>query len=268
VSLLWPEKVRIGLGASYAVCARTRGRKVIAWRMQQFTPIAGDTPWQAPLRSVGEWLAEQARSGTNMEVVLSSELAPLHLLPWREDVTRPEQQVLLAQSHFRQVYGEAAASWKTSVQATGYGAGWLASGVDEVLLQALGQHIQARKARINAVTPLALSLFNGVRRQMKKGNCWMLVAEPARMVALHFRQRRWQLLHTLPAVALQHETVWQALQREARLAGLQDEMDTRQDKLLLLAPPSVREEGSLRLTTGWIAQDKDQDYLHLLGAAA
>lgn len=266
MSRLWPEQLRVGLGATYAVLAKVRGHKVVDWRMQQFEPAVGELAWQAPLRHLTTWLTELKPRGAAMEIALSADLAPLHLLPWREDASRAEQQALLAQSHFRQVFGEAASSWKISVQATGYGNGWLASGMDEALLQALTELARGQQVRLQAVVPLTVSLFNSARRYLKKGSCWMLVAEPAKLVALHLHQGRWQLLHTLPAAALQHEPVEQILLREARLAGLEH----LPEQLYLLVPRTLYDgRVGTRLASGWhAANGSDADHLHLLGAVA
>lgn len=264
MSRLWPERLRVGLGASYAVLARVRGRKVVDWRMQQFEPVAGELGWQAPLRQLSAWLAE-LKPGGAMEIALSAELAPLHLLPWREDALHAEQQALLAHGHFRQVFGEAASAWQIGVQPTGYGQAWLASAIDEALLQALAALARERQLRLQAVVPLTVSLFNGARRQLKRGSCWMVVAEPARLVALHLHQGRWQLLHTLPAAALQQEPVEQLLLREARLAGLEH----LPEQLYLLAPRTLHHgRAATRLANGWQAANGSGDHLHLLGDAA
>ena len=266
MSRLWPEQLRIGLGASYAVLARVRGRRVVDWRMQSFEPAAGELAWQAPLRCLAAWLAAIEPRGMAMKIALSAELAPLHLLPWREDITRAEQQALLAQSHFRQVFGEAVSSWKISVQAMGYRESWLASAMDVALLQALTELARSHQLRLQAVTPLTVSLFNGIRRQLKKGSGWLLMAEPAKLVALHLDQGRWQLLHTLPAAALEQEPVEQLLLREARLAGLA----LGPEQMYLLGLPNLQGETSgNRLASDWqAAAASDRDHLHLLGAAA
>ena len=176
-----------------------------------------------------------------------------------------EQQALLAHGHFRQVFGEAASAWKIGVQATGYGQAWLASAIDEALLQALAALARERQLRLQVVVPLTVSLFNGARRQLKRGSCWMVVAEPGRLVALHLHQGRWQLLHTLPAAALQQEPVEQLLLREARLAGLEH----LPDQLYLLAPRALHDgRAGTRLTSGWQAANGSGDHLHLLGDAA
>jgi hypothetical protein len=221
VSLLFPEKIRIGLGASYAVLAQIKGGMVSSWRMQTWQPTSA-TAWQQPLAAVTSWLAELSPKSAHVGVVLSAELAPLQLLPWRDDVTGAEQQSLLASAHFRQIHGGMAEHWKILAQPSGYGKPWLASATDEHLLQALAEQVHATGARLASVTPLTMSLFNVMHTRLSAPACWLLVPEPQRLTALHFREGLWSLLQTLPMTALQHEPLADLLLRETRLAGLPD----------------------------------------------
>lgn len=270
MSRLFPDQLRIGLGASYAALASTQGSRLTGWRMQQFSIPATQPAWLQPLEAVMAWLAQLPSRGANLQVMLSAELAPLHLLPWRDDITGAEQQTLLARSHFYRIFGEAVADWKISISPTAYGAGWLASTVDGALLQSLTQQTAALNTSLQMVQPLLISHLNRLRRRLKKTNCWVLLAEPEKLVALHLRKGRCQLLHTLPAIALQHESLQQILLRESRLAGLA-ELST---EVFLLAPATeavVDDGAASKLNSGWQTPadmgTSDADY-YLLGAAA
>lgn len=222
MSLLFPEHIRIGLGSSYAVLARVKGGKVTHWQMQTWHPASAAPLWQQALASVNAWLAELSPRGARIAATLSPELAPLHLLPWRDDVTGAEQQGLLAAAHFRRIYGAAIDHWKTSIQPSGYGNPWLASATDERLLQGLSEQIRSVGATLASVTPLPISLFNALRQRLAASACWLVVPELECLTALHWRDGQWQLLRTLPIAALQREPLADLLLRETRLAGLPD----------------------------------------------
>lgn len=212
---LWPEHIRVGLGASYAALACLAGDKVVHWQMQTWAPET-DVPWQKALTTIAEWLAELKLRNRRIGVALSSELSPLHLIPWREDVAREDQLALLAGAHFRQVHGDAAQHWKVNVQPTAYGQPWLAVAMDEHLLQMFSQWTEST---VVSVQPLALSLFNKVRRQLAPAS-WLLVPEPMHTTAMHFRNGQWRLLKSLPDTT--HEPVNERLQREIALSGLEE----------------------------------------------
>jgi hypothetical protein len=257
---LSPEHLRIGLGASYAVMARVRGAHVVDWHMQQWVPAASGLPWQQALSVANSWLAQDKTKGQKAHVALSSELAPMQLLPWREDVTSPEQQVLLAGAQYRRVYGDIAAHWKVSVQPTGYAQPWLISAADERLLSALDSQLPGVK--VQSVQPLAVSLFNSLHKQLAASS-WLLLAEPERVTALLVRDGQWQMLQTFPMASLQNESAKNLLLREVRLAGLEEEQAS-----FYTVGCSVT--GAVTLDAGWQAETSvsAQTPLHLLGGRA
>lgn len=268
MSRLFRDPIRIGLGATYAIVANVRNSRVADWHMQQFAAPAQQSAWQLPLESAMDWLTQMSPRNASVHVTLSVELAPLHLLPWREEITRDDQQTVLARNHFLRVHGDAASNWKVQVCPTAYGAGWLASAVDEVLLQSLTQQVRALNAHVQVVEPLLVSHFNRRQRRLRKADCWMLLAEPEKMVALHLREGRWQLLQTLPSTALRDEPLDEVLLRESRLAGL---VDTVSELLLLGATIGQTYAGSdaSTLDIGWQTAGsgmEDPHSLHLLGA--
>lgn len=270
VSLLSPKHIRLGLGATYAALARVRGNQVIAWRMQRFEAATSGPAWQPALNLINAWMAELAPRRATVKVTLSSALARLDLLPWRDDVMRGDQQVLLAQSHFRRIFGEPVEDWQTSVHATGYGNRWLASGVDGALLISLTASMRKHAARQHAVLPLSISLFNGFQQRLQGTACWLLVAEPENLVAMHFRHGRWQLLRTLPIASLGHEPLHQTLSRETRLAGLADSPA----ELFVIdsaMPANLADSPHVTLDRGWQADTSitaagGEPLLHLLGS--
>jgi hypothetical protein len=268
VSLLFPEKIRIALGASYAVLAQIRGGMVSSWRMQTWQPPASPA-WQQPLAAVTSWLAELSPKGARVGVVLSAELAPLQLLPWRDDITGAEQQSLLASAHFRQIYGGVAEHWKILAQPSGYGKPWLASATDEHLLKALAEQVHATGARLASITPLTMSLFNVIHARLSAPACWLLVPEPQRLTALHFREGQWSLLQNLPMAAPWREPLADLLLRETRLSGLPD----MAAKIYLATgklPAAPFDSTCTALDPGWkfSAEVPTESPLHLLGGIA
>lgn len=256
---LFPDHIRIGLGASYAVLARVDGAQVVEWHMQTQAVPSTDAPWQPALNAISDWLAEFKPRRLRVGVTLSSELAPLHLLPWRDDITQAERQALLAADHFRRIYGDAAMHWKINVQPTGYGQPWVAAAIDQRLLQALPEHFQGKAP--TSLKPLALSLFNSVRTKLTAPSGWMLAPEPMRTTVIHMRNQQWALLKTLPDAG--KEPLNDRLLREAQLAGLTDIPGT-------VYSPAQAGSGITLLDHGWrsgayVATDSP---LHLLGGRA
>jgi len=252
---LWPEHIRIGLGASYAALARINGAQVTYWRMQSFSSSHSATPWQESLATVSSWLSELEPRGRRIGIALSSELAPLHLLPWRDDVTQAEQQALLAADHFQHVYGASAHDWKTMARPTGFGRPWLAAAIDQRLLQALPEHLHG--ARLASLQPLAISMFNRITAD----NGWLLAPEPSRITALHVRNSNWALLRTFPDPS--DEPITDRLLRETRLAAVDNASPT-------VYSPMQNASGVALLDAGWRRTNNvpADSPLHLLGGHA
>jgi len=261
VSLLFPDQYRIGLGATYAVLAKVQGRKVLHWQMQSWSDTELPTLWQRPLSAVASWLA-QLKSRVNVTVALSADLAPMQLLPWREDATNSEQQALLASVHFRAIYGESADGWKIITQPCGYGQPWLACGVNELLLSALRE--QFKGTSVASVMPLPVSLFNTLRTKLPPTASWLLMPELESITALYWCGGRLELLQTLPVNLLRHEAIADILLRETLLAGLK-----QAPVQFYTASARADLNNAISLDAGW---QRGQDVpsnapLHLLGGA-
>lgn len=260
MSLLFPDQLRIGLGASYAVLAKVSGHKVTHWRMQTWD-AAGTTAtsWDRALPVISGWLTELNSHRLSATVTLSTELAPLHLLPWREEVTSSEKQALLAKASFRRVYGETADHWKIIAQPSGYGLPWLASAIDSRLLKAL---TDLQGGSLFSVMPLSLSLFNAVQTKLTGPSYWVLMPEHQRLAAIYLRDGDFSLLQSLPINSVKHESIKDLLLRETQLAGLQ-----AIPSQIYVASAKFEMEGCTKIDVGWKtdARVPADSPLHLLG---
>lgn len=258
--LLLPDQIRIGLGSSYAVLAKISGHKVTHWRMQVWDDASTTTPWEHVLPTISGWLTELKSHKLSISVVLSAELAPLHLLPWREDVTSYEKQTMLAKACFRRIHGEIADHWKIITLPSEYGYPWIASAIDNRLLKALTDQLQGM--HLTSVIPLSLSLYNVLQTKLVGPACWLLVPEHKRLTAIHLRDEHWSLLQSLPISAIQHESIKDLLLRETQLAGLKA-IPTQ----IYIASEKSNFEGCSKLDTGWKtdARVPPDSPLHLLG---
>lgn len=223
---MFPDHIRIGLGNSYVVLAKVSGNKVTYWRTQNWlsTPEAPTTQygWQHSMDIAIGWLTELDLHNASVQIILSTELGLLHLLPWRDDVQDVATQAIIANSYFSRVHSNFSPQWKTAVEPTGFGQPWIASTVDNELLQSLNESLNANSCKLKSVELLSLSIYNHVRNYLDKTACWLLVSEPAKLNAIHLRNGNFQLLCTLPTDSFQHESINSVLLRESRLAGLPD----------------------------------------------
>jgi len=268
VSLLSPDTIRIGLGNSYVALAKTKGNKLTHWHMQTW-PLSSDvttTGWQRGIEAVTIWLAKRNVRSAHVSVLLSAELGLLRLLEYRDDAQDPSSQTIIANSYFSRVHSNFSEQWKTVVEPTGFEQPWIASTVSNDLLQSLNQMLNNTSNHLNSVEPLCLSIYNKVRRQLGKTDCWLIVPENKKLNAMHLRGGHIRLLCSLPADSLQDESMTSLLLRESRLAGLPETptsifiVTANNVADMVIHPPII-------LDTGWkpVSSIPSANPFHLIG---
>jgi hypothetical protein len=218
VSLLFPKKIIVSLGSDYLALAETKGRRLKSWRIEHFS-LLDKNNLDSILPKLQTWLSELAHQKIDLALRLSTDLAPICLLPWRNEITNPEQQALIAEAHFKNIYGNEANQWKVSVNSPDFGEAWVASGVAVETLENINVQLSSDGANITSIAPLSISIFNDIRNDIKASHGWLLIPEFKNLVAIYLIDGQWRLIQTLLLSDLQGESLSEILKREARLAG-------------------------------------------------
>ncbi len=221
MSPLFPDKLRIHLAPGHLVVARTRKLAVLQSE-EKLLPAAAGVEWRALLDNLPAML-DTFDGMPAATLTLSSRLAPLTVLPWRDDVTVPEQQALLASVHFARSHGDTNTDWECVAAPNGFGVPWVASGVLREFIAALKGVLRSARLRIDAMTPLAVDLLNEQRKRLPtRADAWLLIPEADRLVGWYCEKRVPRLCVSLPLPAEGDEPVVDTLRREALLRGLPD----------------------------------------------
>lgn len=256
-----PKTWRIGLGARYLIAARSRGSQLLDVHEQHW-PQADP---QLALQALETWLEDKSGQPLTMDVTLSAQFAPVSVLPWREEMSLPAEQRLLAQHHYRRIYGDAATDWPCLVHASAIGQPWLSSTMDAHLLQQLHAIAAHHQARLRSVQPLSSALYRHLRSRLPADG-WLAIPEPGQCSLLHWADAHWQLWTCLPAT--EQASLTMLVAREQRLAGLTERelpiyslpgIDARHDEC-------NKQEGVHLLQAGWSHTGTVQRSLHLLGS--
>lgn len=221
MSLLSPEHLRIALGPGYAMLAELAGGKIAHCRVH-LPPPGEPASWQANLAVVADWLRERASRRASAAVALGAELAPLQLMPWRDDASREREQALLAAARFRAIYGKPAEDWVIRVAPSGFGRPWIAAGIDAQLPQAIDDMLRSLNLRVASLQSLPISLGNALAGRIREQNAWLLTAEPRVATAMLWRDGRLSLVKTMPLASFGGAPLAEILLRECRIAGLPD----------------------------------------------
>jgi hypothetical protein len=208
----------ISLGFDYLILAEAKGHTLKTSRSKYFE-YGDKNNLQPVLTELQTWLSELTVQNMHVALRLSSDLAPICLLPWLNEITQSKQQALIAEAYFKKIYGNEAQQWQVSVKSPTFGHAWIASGVAVDLIENINDVLKSFGARVISIAPLTISIFNEIRSHIKASHAWLLIPEFKNFIALYFIEGKWQLIKTLPRSDLKAESLSEILKREARLAG-------------------------------------------------
>lgn len=178
---MWsPDTLHAGLSAQRLVLAGTgamRPGRMLSCDSLECAP-ADAAPWQPAVAALAQRLAAQRGRRPALRVVLSGRFVRWQLLPWRAELTRPQEVAAFAQLRFRETYGKAAEEWRVLHAPQPPGRAVPACAVDAALLDALRKTSKEAGARLAAVTPYFASAFDRWRGNLKNGSAWFGLIEP------------------------------------------------------------------------------------------
>jgi hypothetical protein len=213
VSLLWPERLRntarrlretsrrlnawqlrVGLAPDRLLVAAYRGRLRRALAATETVAVGGGgdlPPWRAAVDALPAVLERHASGKPRTTVVLSSHFVRYALLPPDPALRTAEEWAAYARHRMESVHGHAVADWDLRVAETGKGGPRLACGVDRALLEALNGRVAEARATLVSVQPYLMAAFNRARPSLGGRSCWLVIAEPGRLVLALIRNGAW-----------------------------------------------------------------------------
>ena len=222
VSRLWPRRVCAALFADrVAWAARARGprRRVLAQGIEPAPGPGGPTPWRGATQALATVLDANAGARSELVVLLSGLFARPLLVPWSAEIRDDTEGAALVAHHFRRVFGDESSNWEFAFDRDADGPARLACAVERGLLAALRETAGAARARLVSVEPLLVSAVNQWRRRIGRQPTLLLVAEAGRYCAATFREGTWDALRCGRIAGNDAESLREALEREAALAG-------------------------------------------------
>ncbi len=191
------DRVEVFLGPRRLHLARwprgLRGRTAHTFSLP--CPPGPDQAWQGALDTLGRALATVAWRKADASVMLSNHFVRYALVPPVPGVKRADRAAV-AQHHLQAVYGDAAATWRVSVDDAPADASAVAGGVDAELVAQVEALLRAAGLRPVAVAPYLADAYNACRRTMNGAPAWLAVAEPGRVCVAHVRGGRWLALRS------------------------------------------------------------------------
>jgi hypothetical protein len=175
--------------------------------------------WHLAVEALREALAHPNVGSGDATVVLSNHFVRYLLLAWNADLVSGREDLAFAGARFQQVFGEAASEWALKLSHFGPGFASVASAIERALLEALSAVIAGSPLRLRSIQPGFMAVCNA-RQRVPRGDAWMAMAEPGRLLLGSMHEGRWQSLRARPlnghAVALK-----QIIEQECLLLGVE-----------------------------------------------
>jgi hypothetical protein len=194
-------------------CGRRTGDAV---EVIDLAPAGASTPaWQPAVDALRDRLARAGQKPVDLCVRLSTHFVRWQLLPWQDQLSRPQERQAYARLRLRATFGAAADGWRVVGAPAAPGQAWPACAVDEALIAAL-QALQAPGGvRLRSVSPYFATAYDHWRGHLGRGSAWFGAVEPGALTLGLLQHGHWCGLRTL-RLADQEDRAWLA-----RLPALQ-----------------------------------------------
>lgn len=189
------QHLHVALLERQLVIARGR-RSADAVDVIELAPAAAATPaWQPAVDALRDWLAREGQKPADLTVRLSTHLVRWQLLPWQDQLARPQERQAYARLRLRATFGAAADGWRVASAPAAPGQAWPACAVDEALIAAL--QALPGGGRLRSVAPYFASAFDHWRGRLGRGSAWFGAVEPGALTLGLLQQGHWCGLRTL-----------------------------------------------------------------------
>ena len=195
------QPLQVALLERQLVLARGR-RSGDAVEVIDLSPAGASTPvWQPAVDALREWLARAGQKPVDLNVRLSTHLVRWQLLPWQEQLSRPQERQAYARLRLRATFGAAADGWRVVGAPAAPGQAWPACAVDEALITALTALQAPGGVRLRSVAPYFATAYDHWRGQLGRGSAWFGAVEPGAITLGLLQNGRWCGLRTLRLAA-------------------------------------------------------------------
>ncbi|PWE39517.1 hypothetical protein [Pseudomonas prosekii] len=190
MSLLSRDRYVAVLGASGVGLGQRQGSET-RWLGSVGFIDEGFHAWAVALETLDRLLAEHARVGAEVSVVVSGHFSRFCLVPWSDQISSPEELRGFAQLCFEDLYGVPNQPWNLVLSAEPAGHDRVAAALPQDLLERLRTLASGRGLRLRSVQPYLMAAFNHFDKSLDAGDFLFIVAEPVRSVLLLAREGRW-----------------------------------------------------------------------------
>lgn len=263
MSRLSPDRFIAVLGASGVGLGRRQGSETL-WLGSVGFIDEGFQAWTVALETLDRLLGEHCSAGAHLSVVISAHFSRFCLVPWSEQIARPEELLGFARLCFEDLYGVAEQPWDLSLSPEPAGCDRIAAALPHALLERLRAVASGRGLRLRSVQPYLMAAFNHFDKRLGSGDLLFVVAEPVRSVLLLAREGRWAAVRSVGS-SDSDVALGALMARESQLLASSSE---RPLTLYLHAP--ARLDSPAQVPGVWVLDEADsgsRDSLHAMSRA-
>jgi hypothetical protein len=195
-SRLWHRQLRIAIHPDRVCIGRVASERQVEVTGARVIDVKrGQWPWDAPLAALRKEIFDFSGRDVMVKVSLSNHFVRYALVPWRDRVAGPAEQVAFAQHCFKNLFGAPAAHWDIRVSDGGYGRNALASAVDREWMVGLDRIFAEHRLKRISIQPWFMTACNRYRTELGRhpDGC-IAVIEPGRVALGIYDRFGWQSL--------------------------------------------------------------------------
>lgn len=223
MSHLWRDHYVAVLGQDKAAIVRRR----CGWKGEfdyKAEATYDTTPSEAAVTSLGTLLNAPEIGSGDLTILLSNHFVRYLLVPWRDEISRPQEFDAYAQICCDQVYGGESSKGGRILKISGEKAGSprLAAVLEANFATALDLLVAQSRLKLHSVQPYLAAAFNRLGSETCGESFFFVVAEPERSCLLVAIDGCWSRVQA-SASQDQEQALVDLIDREAQLLGLEGE---------------------------------------------
>lgn len=194
----------------------------VAYKQGSTANLAAE-PWRSAVDALAEFLADKGhRHPKPLRMVLAGRWVHWQLLPWREEITQPQEMAAYAGLRFRETFGAPAQGWQVLHVAQAPNAAIPGCAVDAKLVDALRTTCAGAGAKLSTVTPYFASAFDRWRGALKGNTVWFCLLESDCLSLGLLENKQWLALRSQRLDGDWRETLPGMIAQMGISAGLAD----------------------------------------------
>lgn len=217
MSLLWRDRLHVFLAPSRVILTHAhRGIKPSPpTRHSAECEHKPDSGYESPLAQLEQMITNA--DGADLFITLSNHFMRYAVLGPQKNIANLAELQTYAGFHMREVFGERAADWMTSVSVWDPLTGGVCAALERSLFERLEELAVRRKVRLRYVEPYLTAAFDHWHKRFGNRRAWFVLVEAGCLCLILLKNGSWQRVSSQRVVEYVEDELLAALDQEAIL---------------------------------------------------